>query len=108
MAELLIPQIDLAFRRISVWKPTEFGADDAGSPGAHTLSVRDREVIDLICAGKPSAQVATILCISLFTAKNHLHRIYEKLGVTNRTEAALRYCAAERPWVRHRIPHGSI
>jgi transcriptional regulator EpsA len=108
MAELLIPQIDLAFRRISAWKPIEFGADNADSSGAHTLSVREQEVMDLICAGKPSAQVANILCISLFTVKNHLHRIYEKLGATNRTEAALRYCAVGRPWVGHRIPRGRI
>jgi transcriptional regulator EpsA len=107
LAELLISLIDLAFRKISVWKPIE-SADEAVPSDVQALSVREQQIMNLICIGKSSAAVADILNISQFTVKNHLHRIFRKLGVANRTEAASRYREAGRPWVGQRIPRAKI
>src|SRR5205823_12659314 len=61
--------------------------------GAHTpalsrvtvaLSAREREVALLTASGLTSRQVAERLYISVRTVENHLHRVYTKLGVTNR------------------------
>jgi DNA-binding CsgD family transcriptional regulator len=40
--------------------------------------------------------VAAALDISPFTVKNHVQRIFRKIGVTNRTQAAARYVEALR------------
>jgi DNA-binding CsgD family transcriptional regulator len=41
-------------------------------------------------------QIAAALEISPFTVKNHVQRIFRKIGVTNRTQAAARYTEAVR------------
>lgn len=57
-----------------------------------SLTRREREIADLVCAGKLNKQVAHLLSLSEFTVENHLRRIYRKLGVHNRAgmAAALR------------------
>lgn len=52
------------------------------------LTVREREVLVLVAAGKRNREIAQALGISEATIENHLHRIFQKLGVSNRTEAA--------------------
>jgi DNA-binding CsgD family transcriptional regulator len=37
----------------------------------------------------PPSEIATNLAVSAHTVKNHLSRIYEKLGVSNRSELIL-------------------
>jgi ATP/maltotriose-dependent transcriptional regulator MalT len=54
------------------------------------LSLREVEVLRLLIAGATNPQIAEALIISRFTVKNHVARILEKLGVTTRTQAALR------------------
>lgn len=108
LTELLILLIDLAFRKISASKPIESDADEAVPSDVQALSVREQEIMNLICIGKSSAAIGDVLNISQFTVKNHLHRIFEKLGVANRTEAASRYREAGRPWVGQRIPRARI
>jgi DNA-binding NarL/FixJ family response regulator len=56
---------------------------------ARDLSVREREVLDLLATGLANKQIARKLGISERTVKAHLTRIYEQLGVTDRTQAAL-------------------
>lgn len=53
------------------------------------LTAREREVMQLIGQGLPNRAIAERLKLTEGTVKNHLHSIYEKLGVTNRTELAL-------------------
>jgi predicted ATPase/DNA-binding NarL/FixJ family response regulator len=55
-----------------------------------TLSPREVDVLRLLMAGASNPSIATRLIISPFTAKNHVARILEKLGVASRTTAALR------------------
>jgi DNA-binding NarL/FixJ family response regulator len=52
------------------------------------LSVREREVLDLIRQGSTNAEIAARLYISPKTAEHHVSRILAKLGVRTRTEAA--------------------
>jgi LuxR family maltose regulon positive regulatory protein len=54
------------------------------------LSEREIEVLRLVTAGLSNREIAEKLIISTGTAKTHVHNIYGKLGVRNRTEAARR------------------
>ena len=58
--------------------------------------MREREILTRIAAGSTNSDIALSLDISLFTVKNHLKRIFRKIGVSNRTQAAARYQAEAR------------
>lgn len=53
------------------------------------LSPRELEVLELVARGLDNNKIATELCISPRTAKNHVSSILSKLGVTNRIQAAV-------------------
>jgi DNA-binding NarL/FixJ family response regulator len=52
------------------------------------LTARELEVLQRVAVGLSNRQIAQELWLSDQTIKFHLHRIYRKLGVANRTEAA--------------------
>ncbi len=52
-----------------------------------TLSVRENEILQLLSKGLLYKEIAIKLSISTGTVRQHIHRIYEKLHVQNRTEA---------------------
>ncbi|MCE7007961.1 LuxR C-terminal-related transcriptional regulator [Kibdelosporangium philippinense] len=52
------------------------------------LTAREQDVLWLVTHGRTSAQAAHVLGISTRTVEKHLENIYNKLGVTNRAEAA--------------------
>lgn len=54
------------------------------------LSNREREVVELVAAGLANKQIARRLAISEKTVKNHLTKIFSLLGVSGRTQAAIR------------------
>ncbi len=54
-----------------------------------TLSVREREVLMEIGVGSTNDQIADHLCISQHTVKSHVYRIFRKINVPNRLQAAL-------------------
>lgn len=58
-------------------------------PPAGLLSARELEVLTLAAAGLTDTQVAASLYLSTKTVKNHLHRVYDKLGARCRTEAVV-------------------
>ena len=61
-----------------------------GSTGSlKSLTQRERAVAALVAQGKRNREIGDDLGISEGTVKIHLHRIYEKLGVGNRTELAV-------------------
>jgi DNA-binding CsgD family transcriptional regulator len=58
------------------------------SPGGPELSRREREVLTLVTDGCDNAEIAGRLYMSVSTVKNHVSRLFEKLGVDNRVQAA--------------------
>ena len=53
------------------------------------LSTREREIVALIAQGYKNKEMAEKMFISEQTVKNHLHNIFDKLGVSDRLELAL-------------------
>jgi DNA-binding NarL/FixJ family response regulator len=53
------------------------------------LSVREREIVALVAQGFKNKEMAEKMFISEQTVKNHLHNIFDKLGVSDRLELAL-------------------
>lgn len=53
------------------------------------LTNQERNVLALVAQGRRNAKIAHELCISIRTVENHLYRIFDKLGVSSRTEAAI-------------------
>ncbi len=63
-------------------------------PPAVELTPREREVIGLIARGKSDAAIAEALSLSRNTVRNHVARLYAKIGAHNRGEAIV--------WARER------
>jgi DNA-binding NarL/FixJ family response regulator len=60
------------------------------SPGPELkLTGREQEVLDMIADGLPNKLIARRMGISERTVKAHLTNVYQRLGVTDRTQAAL-------------------
>jgi DNA-binding NarL/FixJ family response regulator len=59
------------------------------SPEIAALSPREREVLQLIARGLNNREIAQTLYISERTVKNHISNILSRLGVRDRTQAAL-------------------
>jgi DNA-binding NarL/FixJ family response regulator len=53
------------------------------------LSQREREIVQLVAQGFKNKEMAEKMFISEQTVKNHLHNIFDKLGVSDRLELAL-------------------
>ena len=53
------------------------------------LGGRERELVSLVCQGFRNKEIAEKMFISEQTVKNHLHNIFDKLGVSDRLELAL-------------------
>jgi DNA-binding NarL/FixJ family response regulator len=51
------------------------------------LTPREKEILQIIAKGMSNREVAEILDLSRSTVRTHLEHIYEKLEVSNRTEA---------------------
>ncbi len=54
-----------------------------------SLTARQREVLRLIVEGLDNAEIAARLGISIRTARSHVSSVLERLGVSNRTQAAV-------------------
>jgi DNA-binding CsgD family transcriptional regulator len=58
--------------------------------GPWSLTQRELEVIQLLAEGATNSEISERLFISPKTTKNHLAAIFQKLDVTNRTQALVR------------------
>ncbi len=54
--------------------------------GVELLSARERQVIEYLASGRTNREIAESLGLSRHTIKNYLFRIFDKLGVSSRTE----------------------
>jgi DNA-binding CsgD family transcriptional regulator/ArsR family metal-binding transcriptional regulator len=68
--------------------PQTFSAN-MPAPVQTDLSEREIQVLRLVAAGSTNLQISDLLCISPHTVKSHVVHILNKLGVNDRTEAAV-------------------
>lgn len=83
--------VHLLSKRAATFKPISDHAD-AGSmktASIEELSHREIEIVTLMAQGLENKEIAEKLVLSEKTVGNHLSRIYEKLKVTNRTQAVV-------------------
>jgi two-component system, NarL family, nitrate/nitrite response regulator NarL len=64
-------------------------AEAAPRGGKPLVSDREKEIVQLVAQGFHNKQIGVKLLISEQTVKNHLHNIFDKLGVSDRLELAL-------------------
>ena len=69
-----------------------------GNANPWKLSEREQDVLRLISEGKTNKEIASVLQISIHTVDAHIRRIFSRLGVRNRVQAALAW---------HGYRHGS-
>ncbi|HHW25806.1 MAG TPA: response regulator transcription factor [Firmicutes bacterium] len=70
-------------------EPAAFSVEPEESRQLSRLSDREIEVLRLVAKGMSNRLIAKTLFISEKTVKNHLYNIFKKIGVTDRTKAAL-------------------
>ena len=63
----------------------------AGAVRTAGLSARESQIMMLIAEGHSNGQIAAQLVLAEKTVKNHVNRIYAKLGVTSRGAAIARW-----------------
>jgi DNA-binding NarL/FixJ family response regulator len=68
-----------------------FHSQPMHSGAEQTLSIREREVLELLSKGLPYKEIADLLGINIETVRKHCHNIYEKLQVSSRTEAVVKF-----------------
>jgi DNA-binding CsgD family transcriptional regulator len=65
-------------------------AAGVGAPPALGLTRREADILFHLTRGRADKEIGQLCAISARTVQNHLHNIYHKLGVANRTAASLR------------------
>jgi DNA-binding CsgD family transcriptional regulator len=69
------------------FQPPGSPAEPAGLE-RYGITPREREIIELICAGRTNQEIAEKLFISVATVKDHNYNVFRKTGVRNRVELA--------------------
>jgi DNA-binding NarL/FixJ family response regulator len=70
------------------------GVTPEGAAGLR-LSAREAEIMSLIADGRTNGEIATRLFLAEKTVKNHVNRIYSKLGVDCRNTAIAQWLDAK-------------
>lgn len=76
---------------------TLFEEEQISEPSFEDLSLREQEVLALLCEGLSNKQIAQELYLSVRTVENHLSNLYAKLEINSRTEAAV--LALQQGWI---------
>lgn len=96
--ELYIALLAVAFMGLGVWAglrlagrrpPASFEPNTAVQKTLG-ISEREKEVLELLAAGRSNKEIANTLDVSANTVKTHVANLYGKLEVKRRTEAVLR------------------
>jgi DNA-binding CsgD family transcriptional regulator len=78
----LVPPVD---------RPVSLDASHRRPPsGLSALSAREAEVLERLALGEADKEISRVMAISTGTVKVHVKAIIRKLGVSNRTQAAIR------------------
>lgn len=75
--------------RVSTSPSAEASAPSPALPAQTDLTGREREVLRLIARGATNREIAEALVISEGTVKNHISNILSRLGLRDRTQAAI-------------------
>ncbi|MEO6653379.1 MAG: response regulator transcription factor [Ilumatobacteraceae bacterium] len=104
----------LADQLLQVAAGDRIGLDEGMRPRrkgpAESLSLREQEVLALLALGYSNPEIANELFLSVDTVKTYVRRVFSKLGVNNRTNAALlaaRYDLAPPARRLARLPGGA-
>jgi DNA-binding CsgD family transcriptional regulator len=83
-----IPGMEVLDRqaRIAIWKPVTKPTPPSTPPA---LTPRESEILQLLVAGKTSAEIAIILACKPRTVETHVSSLYRKIGVRNRSSLIL-------------------
>ena len=71
-------------RELSVREPAPMQQTQPGD-----MTRQQRRILELLAEGRPNKEIATKLGIAPSTVKNQLTLVFDKLGVANRTQAAI-------------------
>ena len=74
--------------------------EDLARPPAIDLTERERDVLHLVRMGMANKQIASRLGISQATVKSHLGSVFRRIGVADRTSAAL--------WAQRHLPDAAL
>ena len=81
------PLNTLIARKVVQFFQTQPPAPNSGA----RLSSREEEVLALLAKGLYYKQIADMLGVTMDTIRKHCHHIYEKMHVSSRTEAVVKY-----------------
>jgi len=81
-------------RRVTALSARQTPVDDP------QLTVRERQIVELIAEGLSNKEIAARLFIEVATVKNHVHNILEKLQVSRRSDAVARLKIVPLPTAR--------
>ncbi len=81
----------------SIWAPRKvlaslidtYSLSEPRPPKVH-LTPREREVVDLLIAGRANREIASTLGVETKTVKSHVGRLFQKFGVPNRVALTVR------------------
>lgn len=85
MMELIAPSVLKSLQKFDAARQT--AAPPAAAPSGVHLSPREREILELMRAGRTDKEIAQELGVSFWTVRTHIGALLRKLGVRNRTEA---------------------
>ena len=72
-------------------------ATDIGVPLTEKLTQKEMDILLLIAKGKSNKEIAAMNFVEISTVKTHINNLYNKLGVSNRREAAM-LCHRNAGW----------
>jgi DNA-binding NarL/FixJ family response regulator len=73
----------------NLFDDAESGSLNGGRRSEFSLTQRENDILGLLSEGRSNREIAQALYLSEKTVKAHLAAIFRKLGVTNRTQAAM-------------------
>ena len=78
-------QLQWIFKTLAEREPARI----VSAKGIPLLTPREDQIAHMVAEGLPNHEISSKLVVSLHTVKNHLYRIYRKLGISNRVELVL-------------------
>jgi transcriptional regulator EpsA len=92
--DVLISHVDASLRRVETLTSSS-SEQVARAAAIQQLSSREKEVLHWVSEGKSNEEIGLILDISHNTVKNHLKRVFAKLGVSARSQAVRLYVSGK-------------